>query len=387
MIKPADRISTVQEYYFSVKLKQIDRLRQEGKDVINLGIGSPDQPPAPQVIDTLGETAKCASNHGYQSYIGIPALRNGFANWYKRSYGVDLNPENEIIPMMGSKEAIMHISMAFLNPGDEVLLPNPGYPTYTAVTNLVGAVGRYYDLTAETDWQPDLNALESQNLSKVKLMWVNYPNMPTGTAAQPEIMQQLIDFGRRHSILICNDNPYSFVLNPRPSSLLAVDGASETAIELNSLSKSHNMAGWRIGMVAGKAEYIQYILRVKSNMDSGMFRPMQEAAAKALELNEDWYQEVNAVYARRRELVFDILDTLQCTYDRHQVGLFVWAKIPGRFKNGQEISDLVLDKAHVFITPGFIFGSNGAPYIRISLCASEALLEESIKRIKQIEIQ
>ncbi|GAO27613.1 pyridoxal phosphate-dependent aminotransferase [Geofilum rubicundum] len=387
MIKPADRIGTVQEYYFSVKLKQIDQLRQEGKDVINLGIGSPDQPPASQVIETLGETAKNASNHGYQSYIGIPALRNGFANWYKRSYGIDLNPENEIIPMMGSKEAIMHISMAFLNPGDEVLLPNPGYPTYSAVTNLVGAVGRYYDLTAETDWQPDFKVLESQDLSKVKLMWVNYPNMPTGAAAQPEVMKELIAFGRRHHILICNDNPYSFVLNPRPSSLLSVDGAKETAIELNSLSKSHNMAGWRIGMVAGKAEFVQYILRVKSNMDSGMFRPMQEAAAKALELDTEWYDEVNAVYARRRDLVFQIMDTLQCTYDRHQVGLFVWAKIPDRFKNGQEISDLVLDKAHVFITPGFIFGSNGEPYIRISLCASEALLEESIRRIKQLEIQ
>jgi LL-diaminopimelate aminotransferase len=386
MIKPADRISTVQEYYFSVKLKQIDRLRQEGKDVINLGIGSPDQPPAPKVIETLGETAKSAVNHGYQSYIGIPALRNGFANWYKRSYDVVLNPENEIIPMMGSKEGIMHISMAFLNPGDEVLLPNPGYPTYTAVTNLVGAVGRYYDLSAANGWQPDFKALEAQDLSKVKLMWVNYPNMPTGTAANPDVMKQLIAFGHRHSILICNDNPYSFVLNPNPSSLLSVEGAKEIAIELNSLSKSHNMAGWRIGMVASNAEFIQYILRVKSNMDSGMFRPMQEAAAKALELDTEWYNEVNAVYARRRVLVCEIMDTLQCTYDRNQVGLFMWAKIPDRYNNGQDISDLVLDKAHVFITPGFIFGSNGTRYIRISLCASEALLEESIRRIKQLEI-
>ncbi len=387
MIKPADRISTVQEYYFSVKLKQIDRMRQEGKDIINLGIGSPDQPPAPQVIETLGETAKSPANHGYQSYIGIPALRKGFANWYQRSYGVALNPENEIIPMMGSKEGIMHISMAFLNPGDEVLLPNPGYPTYTAVTNLVGAVGRYYDLTADKGWQPDLKALEAQDLSKVKLMWVNYPNMPTGAAANPEVMKALIAFGRRHNILICNDNPYSFVLNPNPSSLLSVEGAKEIAIELNSLSKSHNMAGWRIGMVASNAEFIQYILRVKSNMDSGMFRPMQEAAAKALELDKEWYNEVNAVYARRRALVFEIMDTLQCSYDRHQVGLFIWAKIPEKYINGQEISDLVLNKAHVFITPGFIFGSNGEKYIRISLCASEALFEESIKRIKQLEIQ
>jgi aspartate/methionine/tyrosine aminotransferase len=387
MIKPADRIGTVQEYYFSVKLKQIDRLRQEGKDVINLGIGSPDQPPAPQVIETLGETAKNSSNHGYQSYIGIPALRKGFASWYQRSYGVKLNPENEIIPMMGSKEGIMHISMAFLNPGDEVLLPNPGYPTYAAVTNLVGAVGRYYDLSASNGWQPDFDAIEAQDLTKVKLMWVNYPNMPTGAAANPQVMQRLISFGRRHNILICNDNPYSFVLNPKPSSLLSVEGAKDIAIELNSLSKSHNMAGWRIGMVASNAEFIQYILRVKSNMDSGMFRPMQEAAAKALELDKEWYNEVNAVYARRRALVFEILDTLECTYDSEQVGLFIWAKVPNRYKNGQEISDLVLDKANVFITPGFIFGSNGEQYIRISLCASEALFEESIKRIKQLEIQ
>jgi LL-diaminopimelate aminotransferase len=387
MIKPADRISTVQEYYFSVKLKQIDRLRQEGKDVINLGIGSPDQAPAPQVIETLGETSKNPANHGYQSYIGIPALRKGFASWYQRSYGVALNSENEIIPMMGSKEAIMHISMAFLNAGDEVLLPNPGYLTYTAVTNLVSAVGRYYDLKADNGWQPDFKALEAQDLSKVKLMWVNYPNMPTGAAANPEVMKQLIAFGRKHHILICNDNPYSFVLNPNPSSLLSVEGAKEIAIELNSLSKSHNMAGWRIGMVASNAEFIQYILRVKSNMDSGMFRPMQEAAAKALELDTDWYKEVNDVYARRRTLVYELMDTLQCRYDRNQVGLFVWAKIPDKYRNGQDLSDLVLDKAHVFITPGFIFGSNGEQYIRISLCASEALIEESIKRIKQLEIQ
>lgn len=387
MITPADRISTVQEYYFSVKLKQIDQLRQEGKDVINLGIGSPDQSPAPQVIEVLGETAKNPSNHGYQSYIGIPALRKGFAAWYQRSYGVPLNPDNEIIPMMGSKEAIMHISMAFLNAGDEVLLPNPGYPTYTAVTNLVGAVGRYYDLKGENGWQPDFDALEVQDLSRVKLMWVNYPNMPTGAAANPEVMKQLIAFGRRHQILICNDNPYSFVLNPNPSSLLSVEGAKDIAIELNSLSKSHNMAGWRIGMVASNPEFIQYILRVKSNMDSGMFRPIQEAAAKALELDTEWYDKVNAVYARRRTLVFEIMDILGCSYDRNQVGLFIWAKIPGKFKNGQEISDLVLDKAHVFITPGFIFGSNGEKYIRVSLCASEALFEESIKRIKQLEIQ
>jgi len=387
MIKPADRISTVQEYYFSVKLKEIDKLRQEGQDIINLGIGSPDQPPAEQVIETLGQNAKCSDKHGYQSYIGIPSLRKGFASWYKRSYGVDVNFESEVIPMMGSKEAIMHISMAFLNPGDEVLLPNPGYPTYTAVTNLVGAVGRYYDLTEENHWQPDLEYLEKQDLSKVKIMWVNYPNMPTGAPANPRVMKQLIDFGRKYNILICNDNPYSFVLNPKPSSLLSIDGAKDVAIELNSLSKSHNMAGWRIGMVASNETFIKHILRVKSNMDSGMFRPMQEAAAKALELDEQWYARVNSVYALRRALVYDIMDALECTYDRNQVGLFIWAKIPDKYKNAQQVSDLILYKAQVFITPGFIFGSNGARYIRISLCASEELLKESVKRIKQLEIQ
>jgi LL-diaminopimelate aminotransferase len=386
MIKPANRIGAVQEYYFSVKLKQIDRMRSEGKNIINLGIGNPDQPPADPVLEALHQSAQNPSNHGYQSYIGIPQLRKGFADWYRKSYGVNLDADTEILPMMGSKEGIMHISMAFLNPGDEVLLPNPGYPTYSAVTNLVGAVPVFYNLTFENGWQPDLEALEKLNLTKVRLMWVNYPNMPTGTAAQPEIMKQLVAFGKKHQIVICNDNPYSFILNPSPSSIMSVEGAKDIAIELNSLSKSHNMAGWRIGMAASNAEFINYILRVKSNMDSGMFRPLQEAAAKALEMDDSWYRDVNAVYAERRKLVWEIMDILGCTFDKNQVGMFIWAKVPESSGNGEKLSDKILEKAHVFITPGFIFGSNGEQFIRISLCTPVATLQEAINRIKSIEI-
>lgn len=382
MIEPAQRIGTVQEYYFSVKLKQIEKMREEGKDVINLGIGNPDQPPAQEVLETLRQSAASPSNHGYQSYVGIPQLRKGFAKWYNRSYGVELNPDNEILPMMGSKEGIMHISMAFLNAGDEVLLPNPGYPTYSAVTNLVGAIPRFYDLTYENGWQPNLDALEKTDLSRVKLMWVNYPNMPTGAAAQPEVMKALIEFGKKHQIVICNDNPYSFVLNPSPSSILSVDGAKDIAIELNSLSKSHNMAGWRVGLAASNAQFIGYILRVKSNMDSGMFKPLQEAAARALELGSDWYTSVNDVYAQRRELVWEIMDTLNCSYDKNQVGMFIWAKVPESAVSGEALSDIILDKSHVFITPGFIFGSNGEQFIRISLCTPADVLRQAIERIK-----
>jgi aspartate/methionine/tyrosine aminotransferase len=361
-------------------------MKAEGKNVINLGIGSPDQMPSDEVIEALHASAENSANHGYQSYIGIPSLRAGMAELYQRNYGVQLDPNTEILPLMGSKEGIMHISMAFLNPGDEVLVPNPGYPTYSAVTNLVQAVARRYELTEDNGWQPDLDALEKQDLSKVKLMWVNYPNMPTGAKANREVMKQLVDFGRKYSIIICNDNPYSFILNPEPSSLLEVSGAKEIAIELNSLSKSHNMAGWRIGMAASNATFISYILRVKSNMDSGMFRPLQDAAAKALEAGPEWFAQVNAVYARRRKLVYELLDSLSCSYDINQVGLFVWAKVPAQFGKGQVVSDQLLEKAHVFLTPGFIFGSNGESYIRISLCATEEVIQESINRINQIEI-
>lgn len=384
MIKPADRINSVEEYYFSVKLKQIDKMRARGKDVINLGIGSPDRAPAPEVIETLNAAAKQDNVHGYQSYIGIPALRNGFAAWYKRSYNVELDAESEVLPLMGSKEGIMHISMAFLNPGDEVLVPNPGYPTYNAVTNLVGAKARFYELKESNSWQPDLAAIEREDLSKVKLMWLNYPNMPTGAPADRAVMERVIAFGKKHNIVICNDNPYSFILNPEPSSILSVEGAKDIAIELNSLSKSHNMAGWRIGMAASNKEFISYVLRVKSNMDSGMFRPLQEAAAKALDCDPSWYEQVNKVYAQRRSLVFELMDILGCSYDAKQVGLFVWGRIPSKYARGQELSDLLLEKADVFITPGFIFGSMGEQYIRISLCTTLERLSESISRIKQI---
>lgn len=384
MIKPADRINSVEEYYFSVKLKQIDKMRARGKDVINLGIGSPDRAPAPEVIETLNEAAKRDNVHGYQSYIGIPALRNAFAAWYKRSYNVELDAESEVLPLMGSKEGIMHISMAFLNPGDEVLVPNPGYPTYNAVTNLVGAKARFYELKESNSWQPDLAAIEREDLSKVKLMWLNYPNMPTGAPADRAVMEQLIAFGKKHNIVICNDNPYSFILNPEPSSILSVEGAKDIAIELNSLSKSHNMAGWRIGMAASNKDFISYVLRVKSNMDSGMFRPLQEAAAKALDCDPSWYEQLNKVYAQRRNLVFELMDILGCSYDDKQVGLFVWGRIPSKYAKGQELSDLLLEEADVFITPGFIFGSMGEQYIRISLCTTLERLSESISRVKQI---
>lgn len=384
MIKPADRVNSVQEYYFSIKLKQIEQMRLEGKDVINLGIGSPDRMPGPEVISTLSRVSAKEDVHGYQSYLGIPALRQAFALWYQRSYGVELDPTSEILTLMGSKEGIMHISMAFLNPGDEVLIPNPGYPTYKAVTNLVGAKVRSYTLNESNGWQPDLSAIEKEDLSKVKLMWINYPHMPTGAAADMDVMKQIIAFGKKHNIVICNDNPYSFVLNPKPSSLLSVEGAKDIAIELNSLSKSHNMAGWRIGMAASNSKFISYILRVKSNMDSGMYRPLQEAAVKALEAGADWYKELNAEYAERRKLVFEIMDALRCSYDKKQVGLFVWGRIPSEYSDGQELSDLLLEKANVFITPGFIFGDSGEQYIRISLCSTKKILAESLNRVNRI---
>ncbi|WP_462318136.1 pyridoxal phosphate-dependent aminotransferase [Marinilabilia sp.] len=384
MITPAQRVSQVKEYYFSLKLKEIAKMIEDGKPVINLGIGNPDQPPAPEVLEALNETAKRPDTHGYQGYVGIPALRKGFADWYQRSYGVTLDADKEILPLMGSKEGIMHISMAFLNPGDEVLVPNPGYPTYAAVTQLVGAVERTYDLQEDNNWQPDLEALEKEDLSKVKLMWVNYPNMPTGAKASKSFFEKLVDFAQRNNILICNDNPYSFILNEDPQSLLSIPGAKDVAVELNSLSKSHNMAGWRVGMAASNPEFIKYILRIKSNMDSGMFRPVQEAAAKALSLEKEWYEEVNKVYKQRKKLVLEIMENLRCTWQEDQVGMFIWAKIPDQYPSSKELSDKVLYEANVFITPGFIFGDRGEKYIRISLCTSEERLQESLSRIKNI---
>jgi len=386
MIQPADRISEVKEYYFSVKLKEIDKMRRSGIDVLNLGIGNPDNPPSSEVIEELTEQAAKDNNHGYQSYVGILELRESFSTWYKKYYDVTLDPSSEILPLIGSKEGIMHISMAFLNPGDGVLVPNPGYPTYSSVSKLVGADIISYDLKEDNGWLPDLDELEKHDLSKVKLMWINYPNMPTGANADEEFFKKVITFGKKHNILICNDNPYSFILNNEHRSIFQIEGAKDTALELNSLSKSHNMAGWRVGMVAASAEIINYILRVKSNMDSGMFKPLQLAAVKALGLDDDWYTEVNMEYMKRRILVWEIMDTLGAEYDKEQTGMFVWAKIPEKYESSRDLSDEVLNKAHVFITPGFIFGSNGEKYIRISLCSNKTMLKEALKRIKQLLI-
>ena len=381
-VKPADRTASVQEYYFSQKLAQIDRMRSEGLDVINLGIGSPDQPPSDNTVSALINEARKPTSHGYQSYSGIAALRKGFADWYKKYFRVSLNPDNEILLLMGSKEGIMHISMAFVNPGDEVLVPDPGYPTYSSVTNLVGGIVRKYELTEENGWLPDLKALEKGDLSKVKIMWVNYPNMPTGVRGSVGLFEELVRFSRKHNILLVNDNPYSFILNNDYLSLLQVDGAKETALELNSLSKSHNMAGWRIGMVAGDSDYIKTILKVKSNMDSGMFLGMQMAAVDALKNDESWFTSVNSVYKKRKKIVEEIMDLLNCHYDKSQVGLFVWGRIPEEIINCEVFIEEILNTSHVFITPGFIFGEAGQRYIRISLCANEKRLEEAKERLK-----
>jgi LL-diaminopimelate aminotransferase len=386
IVKPAYRTETVQEYYFSQKLAQIEKMRREGSDVINLGIGSPDQPPSGNTIAALIDEANKPTSHGYQNYTGIPALRKAFADWYAKYFHVALNPDNEILLLMGSKEGIMHISMAFVNPGDEVLIPDPGYPTYSSVTNLVGGIVRKYNLTEENGWQPDLKSLEKSDLSKVKLMWVNYPNMPTGAKGSLDLFEKLVAFSRKHRILLCNDNPYSFILNNKYLSLLGVEGAKESVLELNSLSKSHNMAGWRIGMVAGQSEYIKTILKVKSNMDSGMFLAMQKAAIEALNNPESWYGLINSVYSKRRRIVEEIMDLLKCEYDKSQVGLFIWGRIPENIPDCESYVENILMKSCVFITPGFIFGSNGERYIRISLCATEEKLNEAKKRINNLLI-
>lgn len=381
IVKPAHRTENVQEYYFSQKLAQIDRMRKEGSDVINLGIGSPDQPPSGNTISALIDEANKPTSHGYQSYSGIPALRKAFSDWYGKYFHVELNPENEILLLMGSKEGIMHISMAFVNHGDEVLIPDPGYPTYSSVTNLVGGIVRKYDLSEENGWLPDLKSLEKSNLSKVKLMWINYPNMPTGVKGSTDLFEKLVSFCRKHSILLCNDNPYSFILNNKYISLLAVEGAKDIALELNSLSKSHNMAGWRIGMVAGQSDYIKTILKVKSNMDSGMFLAMQKAAIEALNNQESWYGLINSVYSKRRRIVEEIMTLLKCRYDKSQVGLFVWGHIPDEIKDCEAWIEDLLMKTLIFITPGFIFGKNGERYIRISLCATEERLNDARNRL------
>ncbi|HEY5370030.1 MAG TPA: aminotransferase class I/II-fold pyridoxal phosphate-dependent enzyme [Hanamia sp.] len=378
----ADRLGGIEEYYFSTKLRQIDEMNKAGKNVINLGIGSPDLPPHPNVIKTLADEAAKPNQHGYQNYKGSPVLRNAISKWYKRWYGVDLNPDTEILPLIGSKEGIMHICMTYINPGDTVLIPNPGYPTYKSAAKIAGANVQSYALKKENNWCPDFEELEKLDLDNVELMFVNYPQMPTGQLPTNEMFEALISFAKEHQILIVHDNPYSFILNDHPMSLLSFHGAKDVVIELNSFSKSHNMAGWRVGMLCGAKERIEEILRFKSNMDSGMFLPIQLAAAKALELDQDWYDSVNDIYRKRREKVFDLLDLLKCSCDKNQAGLFVWAAIPKDYKNGYELSDKVLNESNVFITPGGIFGDAGNKYIRVSLCATEVKLDEAITRIK-----
>ena len=384
-ITPADRVGSVQEYYFSKKLKEVAEMNAAGKNVISLGVGSPDLPPSEQTIETLCEHARKANEHGYQPYVGIPELRKGFADWYKTWYDVDLDPKTEIQPLIGSKEGILHISLAFLNPEDGVLVPNPGYPTYSSVSKLVEARLIPYELKEELGWQPDFEELEKMDLSNVKLMWVNYPNMPTGANASRELFEKLVTFGRKHGIIICNDNPYSFILNEHPISILSIPGAKECCIEFNSMSKSHNMPGWRIGMLASNADFVQWILKVKSNIDSGMFRAMQLAAATALEAEQDWYDGNNANYRNRRRMAGEIMHALGCTYDEKQVGMFLWGKIPDSCTDVEELTERVLHKARVFITPGFIFGSNGKRHIRISLCCKDNKLAEALERIKSMK--
>ncbi|MBK8086965.1 MAG: aminotransferase class I/II-fold pyridoxal phosphate-dependent enzyme [Chitinophagaceae bacterium] len=382
MIQTSKRLEGIGEYYFSQKLREIDELNRQGKNIINLGIGSPDLPPHPDVIKTLQEESAKPNVHAYQSYKGSAVLRKAMSDWYKTWYGVEVNPDTEILPLIGSKEGIMHICMTYLNEGDEVLIPNPGYPTYSSAVKLAGGITINYDLADENNWEPDLAALEQSDLTKVKLMFVNYPQMPTGQLPSVELFQKLVAFGKKNTILIVHDNPYSFILNEHPMSLLNVEGAKDCVLELNSLSKSQNMAGWRVGMLCGAKERIDEVLRFKSNMDSGMFLPLQLAAAKALGLGKDWYDSVNAVYRKRREKVFELLDLLNCVYSKEQVGMFVWAKIPSAYKTGFELSDEVLYKSNVFITPGGIFGNAGNGYVRVSLCAPVEKFEESIKRIK-----
>ena len=383
-ITPANRVGSVQEYYFSKKLKEVAEMNAAGKNVINLGVGSPDLPPSEQTIETLCEHARKANEHGYQPYVGIPELRKGFADWYKTWYNVDLDPKTEIQPLIGSKEGILHISLAFLNPGDGVLVPNPGYPTYSSVSKLVEARLIPYELKEELGWQPDFEELEKMDLSNVKLMWTNYPNMPTGANASVELYEKLVAFGRKHGIIICNDNPYSFILNEHPLSILSIPGAKEICIEMNSMSKAHNMPGWRMAMLASNAQFVQWILKVKRNIDSGQFKPMQYAAVEALSAKKEWYDNMNRVYRSRRDLAGQIMRTLGCEYDENQVGMFLWGRIPDSAESGEAIANKVLYEANVFLTPGFIFGSRGERYIRISLCCKNETLEEALKRIENL---
>ena len=385
-IQPAERLQSVSEYYFSRKLKEVAQMNAEGKEVISLGIGSPDMPPSEAAIKVLCEQAQRADVHGYQPTVGIPELRQAMSDFYQKWYGVELNPSTEIQPLIGSKEGILHVTLAFVNPGDQVLVPNPGYPTYTSLNKILGSDIVTYNLLEEKGWQPDFEALEQMDLSRVKLMWTNYPNMPTGANATRELYERLVEFARRKNIVIVNDNPYSFILNKKPLSILQVSGAKECCIEFNSMSKSHNMPGWRVGMLASNAQFVQWILKIKSNIDSGTFRPMQLAAAEAYHNSEEWHHEANyTVYRERRDLAEEIMKTLGCTYDPNQVGMFLWGRIPDHYNDVEELTERVLHEARVFITPGFIFGSNGARYIRISLCAKKEKLAEALRRIKELK--
>ena len=385
-IQPAARLSLVSEYYFSRKLKEVAQMNAEGKDIISLAIGSPDMPPSEKTIQTLCEVASRPDTHGYQPTMGTPELRKAMADFYKRWYGVELNPATEIQPLIGSKEGILHVTLAFVNPGEEVLVPNPGYPTYTSLSKILGAKVVNYDLMEDNGWQPDFDQLEGLDLSKVKLMWTNYPNMPTGGNARMETYERLVDFARRHNIVVVNDNPYSFILNEKPMSLLQVEGAKDCCIEFNSMSKSHNMPGWRVGMCATNPTFISWILKIKSNIDSGTFRGIQLAAAAALSNEAEWHREANIeTYARRRKYAERIMDVLGCKYDPNQVGMFLWGRIPDSYSNCEELTERVLHEARVFITPGFIFGSKGERYIRISLCAKEEKIQNALERIERLK--
>ncbi|MEM9143282.1 MAG: aminotransferase class I/II-fold pyridoxal phosphate-dependent enzyme [Bacteroidota bacterium] len=380
MIRTADRVKAVEEYYFSKKLREVKQLMAQGRPIINMGIGSPDLDPPQEVLNTLQNVLQMPGAHQYQSYQGLPELREAMAHFYQSKFGVALNGLREVLPLIGSKEGIMHISMAFLNPGDEVLIPDPGYPTYTAVTKLVGARPITYGLTEKNHWWPDLKMLQRTDLSQVRLMWISYPNMPTGATITREKMEELVQFARNNSILLVNDNPYSFVLNQEPTSILQVPGAKEVALELNSLSKTFNMAGWRVGMVLGSEEHINAVLKIKSNMDSGMFYGIQQGAVRALESGKEWFAHLDDVYARRRDLMFQLVDKLDCAYDRHTAGMFVWAKLPPGSRSSEDFIDSVLYEKDIFIAPGTIFGKNGEGYIRFSLCVKEAGIKEAIGR-------
>ena len=380
MMKAANRLDTVQEYYFSKKLREVRALSTEGKPIINMGIGSPDLQPPAKVIKAIQQAVVIEGAHKYQSYQGLPEFREAVSDFYKNKYNVEVSSDHEILPLMGSKEGILHISMAFLNKGDKVLIPNPGYPTYTSVTNLVEANPIFYELTSENNWEPDFEKLEKEDVSDIKMMWVNYPHMPTGAKATQALFEKLIAFGKKHQILIINDNPYSFILNNNPLSILSVKGAKETALELNSLSKSFNMAGWRVGMLLGASSFLKEVLKVKTQMDSGMFYGIQQGAISALKVSSSWFSEMNEVYKNRRKLVWKIADTLGCSYDKNTTGMFVWAKTPEGVKAENMVDDLLYNK-DIFITPGFIFGSSGEGYIRFSLCVSEEKIKEALERL------